>query len=79
MKLGRIHHKVFDNEYKCGGCNWAGTQFYSLEGPVLLDDADGPDDVRPTGLCAYCFMDMLIDCQGPDAVLCLESEDTCKT
>ena len=58
-----IHVRSFDEERKCGGCNWSCCTFYSVDGPVELnyDDGEDPGYERPTGLCASCMMDLLVD------------------
>ena len=36
MKI-EITDKSFEHEYKCGGCNWGTSTFYSMEGEIMLD------------------------------------------
>lgn len=46
--MKRIIRKQYKNDRRCGGCNWDTSTLYSF-------------DINTTGLCANCFIDMLID------------------
>ena len=46
-----IIRKNLDDEKKCGGCNWRTSTFYSFPS----------SDIDEDGLCAMCFMDMIVD------------------
>ena len=46
----KIYSKMFEKGIKCGGCNWSVVVLYSFD--TL--------DVNKEGLCANCFMDMLV-------------------
>ena len=56
-----IEVKSFDEEYKCGACNWASVTFYSIDGPITLSDDDEPGYERPTGLCSSCMTELLTE------------------
>ena len=47
----KIIRKFFENGIKCGGCNWRVSVLYSFEDM----------DINKYGLCASCFMDMIVD------------------
>jgi len=57
--MTKMYSKTFDDEMKCGGCNYPTYTFYSLEGPIEINDEDS-NDPRPTGLCALCMCDMIV-------------------
>lgn len=47
----RIRRKFLTRGRKCGGCNWECETVYSFP----------TNDINKEGLCAHCFMDMLVD------------------
>ena len=47
----RIERKLLSEERKCPGCNWVCETVYSFP----------TNDIDKEGLCAHCFMDMLVD------------------
>lgn len=49
--MAKVFSKLLEEEKKCGGCNYAVSVFYSHENV----------DIDKHGLCANCFMDMIVD------------------
>jgi len=48
--------KTFEDEIKCGGCNYRVSILYGHEGTNFEPDKDGLTD----GLCAECFLETLM-------------------
>ena len=59
--------KIFITEKsdkKCGGCNYAVTQFYGIGNTpenAIKDFKDTADEEYGAGLCGYCMVDLLVD------------------
>ena len=70
-RIPKITHKQFDEEHKCGGCNYSHSVFYSVEGEIALKM---DNDDRPTGLCAGCMVEMLMELQEGRTTV-LETQD----
>jgi len=49
--MKKVIRKFYPEEVKCGGCGWRVTTLYSFE----------DEDIDKYGLCANCFMDMIVD------------------
>lgn len=49
--LTRIIKKRYDNDKKCGGCNW----------PVMVLYSFPKNPIDEEGLCGDCMMDLIVD------------------
>jgi len=49
--MKKVIRKFYPDGVKCGGCNWRVTTLYAFEG----------EDIDRYGLCANCFLDMIVD------------------
>jgi hypothetical protein len=51
MEIPKIISKQLIKDKKCGGCNNTTSTLYSFE----------TNDINKHGICAYCFMDILVN------------------
>lgn len=49
VTLTRIIRKKYDNDRKCGGCNWPATVLYSFP------------QIKRGWICTNCMMDLIVD------------------
>jgi len=52
--------KTYDDEIKCGGCNYRFHILYGHDGTNFTPDEEGMTE----GLCSECFLESLMEAQG---------------
>lgn len=69
----RLYKIKYDNDIKCGGCNYWSGEFFSVDPNGFKLDEDG----RCQALCAECFDETfeLLDKGPSDCIACKEVPD----
>jgi len=57
--MAKVCCKSFDEEYKCGGCNYKFTTAWYLDCELEPERDQEDEDRLTSGVCANCFCEMM--------------------